>query len=61
MLGATEESISLNLTSLHITKLMSYITLTLNYYIEFNKKHYEKTLHISFDYVRAYEFNFKAP
>ena len=59
ILTAPEDALNLNLTSLHITKLVNTVTLTLNYYTEFKKKHYEKALHISFDYVRAFEFNFK--
>lgn len=54
-----EDSLQVTLTSLHLTKLLSNLTLTLNYFVEFKNKHYEKSLNISFDYIRAFEFNFK--
>jgi hypothetical protein len=55
----SDNYLQITLTSLHLTKLLSNLTLTLNYFVEFKNKHYEKSLNISFDYIRAFEFNFK--
>jgi hypothetical protein len=52
------QNINLGLTSLNLAKLESTLTLTLNYFIEFKTKRYEKVLNIHFDVARAYKFFF---
>lgn len=54
------QMIRLSIISMSISKLMSTVTLTINYSIELRSQRYEKVLNIHFDVARAYRFYFNS-
>ena len=52
-------NLSMTLTSMNLSKLLTTITITLNYCIKFSQRKYEKVLNIHFDVARAMRFRFK--
>jgi hypothetical protein len=57
--GIGEQHFNLKLTSMSISKLLTTVTLSVNYYTELGARRYDKVLNIHFDVASALEFDFR--